>query len=346
MAAITKRAKKGKTGNDQYQVRVRRAGYPAQSATFETRKEAEAWGRDVESKMDRGIFQDLEEAEKNTLGDVIDKFLKEFAPHQYKKRDDGKEAYKFQCAHLNNKLGKYSLAKLDQKLVTKYRDDRLADVWRGKPLSGSTVKKELNMLSKLLGYAEKELDITLPRGNPVKKVRMPSEGKGRDRRLTAEEWERLASECRASRNLGLWPAVQLAVALGARQGEILDLLWKDVDTKNCIALLRDTKNGTDRAVPLTGDALAVFKKLPVNINGRVIKMERMTLYHAFVAARNRAGIADYTFHDLRHEALSRLAERGDLTVLELASISGHRSLQMLQKYTHLQAAKLAKKLRT
>ena len=72
----------------------------------------------------------------------------------------------------------------------------------------------------------------------------------------------------------------------------------------------------------------------------------MTLYHAFVAARNRAGIDNYTFHDLRHEALSRLAERGDLIVLELASISGHRSLQMLQKYTHLQAAHLAKKLRT
>jgi integrase len=78
--------------------------------------------------------------------------------------------------------------------------------------------------------------------------------------------------------------------------------------------------------------------------GEYRTVERMTLYHAFHAACERAGIEDYTWHDLRHEAMSRLGERGDMSIIELASISGHKTLQMVKKYTHLDAEKLAKKL--
>jgi integrase len=334
-----------KKGNFQWHVQIRRKGFPVATKTLETEDVAIKWARDIESKMDKGIFFDRNDAERTTLGDLIDKFLKEHAPHEYKQREDGKEAYKFQCTHLNKRLGKYCLAAIDQKIVAKYRDDRLTDKWRGKPLSGSTVKKELNMLSRLFGYAEIEEGIDLPRGNPVRKVRMPKDGAGRERRLTEEEWKSLENECRASRNRNLWPCVQLAIALGARQGELLNLEWKDVNKKRSVALLRETKNGDDRAVPLTSEALAVLNSLPVSITGgNVLKMARMTLYHAFIAAVKRAGISDYTFHDLRHEALSRLAERGDLTTLEIASISGHKTLSMLRRYTHLQAEKLAKKL--
>lgn len=334
-----------KKGNFQWHVQIRRKGFPVATKTLETEDAAIKWARDIESKMDKGIFFDRTEAEETTLGDLVDKFLREHAPHEYKQREDGKEAYKFQCEHLKKRIGKYCLAAIDQKVVAKYRDDRLADMWRGKPISGSTVKKELNMLSRLFGYAEIEEGIDLPRGNPVRKVRMPKDGAGRDRRLTEEEWKRLEGTCRASRNLSLWPCVLLAIALGARQGELLNLEWKDVNKKRSVALLRETKNGDDRAVPLTSEALAVLNNLPVSITGgKVFNMERMTLYHAFIAAVKRAGINDYTFHDLRHEALSRLAERGDLTTLEIASISGHKTLSMLRRYTHLQAEKLAKKL--
>ena len=334
-----------KKGNFQWHVQIRRKGFPAATKTFETEVAAIKWARDIESKMDKGIYFDRSEAERTTLGDLIDKFLKEHAPHEYKQRDDGKEAYKFQCAHLKKRLGKYCLAAIDQRVVAQYRDDRLADKWHDKPLSGSTVKKELNMLSRLFGYAEIEEGIDLPRGNPVRKVRMPKDGAGRERRLTEEEWKRLEAECRASRNRSLWPCVQLAIALGARQGELLNLDWKDVNKQRRIALLRETKNGDDRAVPLTSQALSVLNSLPFNTNGgMVFNMRRMALYHAFVAAAKRANVIDYTFHDLRHEALSRLSERGDLSMLEIASISGHKTLKMLQRYTHLQAERLAEKL--
>jgi len=132
-----------------------------------------------------------------------------------------------------------------------------------------------------------------------------------------------------------------------RQGELLNLDWKDIDKKRRLALLLDPekiKTEEPRAVPLTSRALAVLESIPRSTTGKVFPVERLTLYHAFVAACKRAGIKDYTWHDLRHEALSRLAERGDLSVLELAAISGHKTLQMLKRYTHLQAEKLAQKL--
>jgi len=73
-------------------------------------------------------------------------------------------------------------------------------------------------------------------------------------------------------------------------------------------------------------------------------MDRTCLLSVFRYASQRAKIQDFTWHDLRHEAMSRLSEKSDFSILELASISGHKTLQMLKKYTHLQAEKLAEKM--
>lgn len=332
MATIRKR------GDLQWEVQVRRKGFPAQTKTFLSKKDAELWASTIESEIGRGVFIDRNEAEKWTLGEIVEKFTKEFAPLHYKVRPDGKEAWRFQAKHLNEALGKYSLAAVDQKLTTKYRDDRL------KKVAGSTVRKELFLLSKILGFAEHECGINLPRGNPIEKIRKPSESKSRDRRLTPSEWEALELECRNSRNRLLWPAVSLAVETAMRQGELLNLKWEDVDLKRKFVYLGDTKNGEARAVPLSPVALDVLKSIPRSISGEVLSLERLTLLHAFQGARKRAKISNFTFHDLRHEALSRLAERGDFSLIEMAAVSGHKTLQMLKRYTHLQAEKLADKL--
>jgi integrase len=328
-----------------WQACVRRKGFPQQYQTFEKKSDAEAWARDIENKMDRGIFQDRSEAEQTTLGDLIDRFEVEFAPYHYKQRADKKEAWRFQIARLKDELGDYSLAVLDQKLVAKYRDVRLKGKGEDRPAVGeSTVRKELYMLSKVLDFGQTECGITLPRGNPVDKIRKPSDGKARDRRLTADEWKKVEAQCRKSRNIYLWPAVELAVETCARQGELLALTWRHVDLKRKLAHLPETKNGEARSVPLSPRAVAVLEALPRSISGEVIPVQRMTLYHVFAAALKRAKINDFTFHDLRHEGLSRLAERGDFSVLEMAAVSGHKTLQMLKRYTHLQAEKLADKL--
>lgn len=334
MATIRKR------GEHQYEVQIRRRGFPTVTKTFLTKRDAELFGWNVESEIRRKVFVDGREAEKWTISDLIVKFRTDYAPHHYKARDDGREAWKYQVNQLDKSLGKYSLAAIDQKLISKFRDDRL------KKVEGSTVRKELFMLSKILKFGESECGIVLPRGNPVSKVRKPAEGRSRDRRLTDQEWTELEKECQASRNPYLWAAVQIAVHTGMRQGEILGLEWADVDLKRKFVQLRDTKNGEDRAVPLAPEALTVFTKMPRSIHGKVFPIPRITLAAAFQAARKRAKIENFAFHDLRHEALSRLSERGDFSVLEIASISGHKTLTMLKRYTHLSASKLADKLAT
>lgn len=328
-----------------WQAKIRRKGYPRQSRTFQFKVDAEAWARDIENKIDRGIFIDRSEAEQTTLGQLIDRFEKEFAPHHYRVREDKKEAWRFQIARIKNELGVYSLSALDQRLVAKYRDIRLRGKGKDRPaVSESTVRKELYMLSKVLDFAQTECGIMLPRGNPVDKIRKPSEGKARDRRLTEKEWLHIENECKVSRNAYLWPAVELAIETCMRQGELLELTWRYVDIKRKLAHLPKTKNGEARSVPLSPRAISILNALPRSITGHVIPLQRMTLFHAFKAALVRAGVSNYTYHDLRHEGLSRLAERGDFSVLELAAVSGHRTLQMLKRYTHLQAEKLADKL--
>ena len=329
-----------------WQAKIRRKGWPLQSRTFAQKIDAEKWARAVEHDMDTGIFQSASDAERTTLSDLIARFEKEFAPHHYRVREDNKEAWRFQCARLRETLGAYSLAAIDQKTVASFRDNRL-DGRKRKAVGESTVRKELHLLSKILGFAETECGINLPRGNPVDKIRKPKEGKGRERRLTEKEWKEVEAQCRKSRNRHLLPAFTLAVETAMRQGELLSLRWEHVDFKNRFALLPNPekiKNEEPRAVPLSTRAIEVLTRLPRSIDGVIFNVERMTLYHAFIAACKRAGVTNYTWHDLRHEAMSRLAERGNFSVLELSAVSGHKTLQMLKKYTHLQATKLAEKM--
>lgn len=333
-----------KRGDLQFQAIVKRKGVGFISKTFTTRKDAETWAKITEADMLRGAYIRRADAEKTTLVEVIKTFSDDYAPQHYRAREDGREAWRFQVERLGEGLGKLSLAALDQKAINAFKKDRLSGGDGRAAVGESTVRKELYMLSKLLKYAENDLGIALPRGNVVGRMAKPSDSRGRDRRLNAKEWAALVEQCRGSRNPWLWPAVQLAVESAMRQGELLGLEWAQVDLQRRVAVLPLTKNGEARAVPLSSAAAGVLAALPRSINDRVFGCGRVTLYSAFRDAVKRAKIEDFTFHDLRHEALSRLAERGDFSVLELAAVSGHKTLQMLKRYTHLQAADLARKL--
>lgn len=324
-----------------WQAVIRRKGHPAQSKTFRLKEEAIKWARAIESKMDKGSFISSSIAEKTTVVELIERFMNEFAIHHYRKREDNREAWRFQCQHLTNFFGEYSVAAVTPQAVAKYRDERM------KVVSGSTVRKEIHMLSKILTVASQEFEIPLPNGNPVDMIRKPKENKGRDRRLTADEFVELMVQCRLSRNKWLAYAVELGVETAMRQAELLQLEWNKIAFDDKLAFLPDPdkiKNSEPRKVPLTSKAIQVLKNMPQHISGRVIPLQRMTLYHAFIAAAKRAGIEDYDWHDLRHEALSRLGKRGDLSVIELSIMSGHKTLQMLMKYIHIHETELAEKL--
>ena len=331
--------------NGSWQAVIRRKGYPNQSGTFERKIDAEVWARRIEGEMDKRTFVSAAVSERMTFAELADSFEKNFAPHHYRGG-----AWKHKLAHLRDRLGSYSLAAITPPVVAKYRDSRLRDPdprYNDKTtapmVSGATVKTEIDLLSKVLGWGQKECHITLPGGNPVFGVRKPKDGKARDRRLNDVEWEALERECRSSRNKLLWNAVQFAVETATRQGELLDIELKHVDFENRTVFLPETKSGEPRRVPLSPKAIEILKAMPDN-EGAVFASERMTLYHAFKAACERAGIADFTWHDLRHEALSRLGESGKYSVFELAAISGHKNLKTLSRYIHVQPQSIARKM--
>ena len=126
-------------------------------------------------------------------------------------------------------------------------------------------------------------------------------------------------------------------------GVLRKLQWRHIDMKNSIATLYDTKTSDNRVTPLSSAAKAILDALPRDIGGFVFPVSKDAISHAFHLACVRAEIKDLRFHDLRHEAVSRLFEK-DFGIMEVASISGHKTLAMLQRYTHLNAQKLAKKL--
>lgn len=339
MATISKRA----TG---YQAQVRRKGFPAISKAFASKRDAESWARQIESEMDRGAYLDRSEAERTTFGDLLDRYAKEVTPFKKSAASEGQRIKRFLR---EDRLVYYKTTALSGKLIAEWRDKRLLVV------SGSTVNRELNLISHVINTARKEWGIHIT--NPVELIRRPKENRGRERRLSADEEKRLLAEleltCRSetgaytaggTHNPWIKPIVVFAIETGMRRGEILSLTWDRVDLKKRVTRLVDSKNGEGRSVPLTLKATALLAALPRSIDGRVFATTNDAVKLAFVRAVERAKIANLHFHDLRHEAVSRLFEKG-LNVMEVASVSGHKTLQMLKRYTHLSSEKLLLKIK-
>ncbi|HAP0314283.1 TPA: integrase, partial [Escherichia coli] len=146
------------------------------------------------------------------------------------------------------------------------------------------------------------------------------------------------------KNLMLYVIFHLALETAMRQGEILALRWEHIDLRHGVAHLPETKNGHSRDVPLSRRARNFLQMMPVNLHGNVFDYTASGFKNAWRIATQRLRIEDLHFHDLRHEAISRFFELGSLNVMEIAAISGHRSMNMLKRYTHLRAWQLVSKL--
>jgi integrase len=232
-----------------------------------------------------------------------------------------------------------TLAKLTTSDVALYRDARLQTV------SPSSVIRELNTISHAVEIARREWGLWLPR-NPVKMVRRPSAPPGRKRRLKDDEEQRLLAACDRGRNRYLKPLVILAIETGMRRGELVGLEWEHVDLERRVAHLPLTKNGESRDIPLSKRATQTLQELATSAKRdpkRVFAISGDSVRLAWEHLRVRAGLADIRFHDLRHEAVSRLFEKG-LNIAEVSAISGHKELRMLQRYTHLRAIDLVQRL--
>lgn len=228
--------------------------------------------------------------------------------------------------------------------IATYRDMRLEEInpRTKRKLATSTVRLEMSLLSNFFdicriewGYCEH---------NPVTNVRKPKPPPGRDRRLTPREERLILRYCHAHANLDLYSIVVLALETAMRQGEILRLKWEHINLKTRVAHLPETKNGSKRDVPLSVKARDALIRLGVKNKGKVVHYSGNGIKSTWRFMNLKLGIENLHFHDLRHEAISRLFELGSLDMMEIAAISGHKSLSMLKRYTHLKAGRLVKKL--
>ncbi len=319
--------------NGKWQARVLRDGYPDQTKTFATKSDAEKWARAIESEIDKGQFVNVSEAQRTTLGDVIARYLVEVTPTMKGALEDTIRLK----AMMRKPVARWSMANLSAVRIAAYRDERLKEV------SAGTVIRELAYLSSIINHARKEWGINVP--NPVQMVRKPQSPQSRSRVLTDDEVSKLLIALEPTGRRSHWtkPAVQLALATAMRRGELLSLRWDHVDLQNRTAFLSDTKNGESRTVPLSTAAVQVLAGLPRHISGTVIPVKFFTLDAAFKRARKRAGLDDVRFHDLRRTAITRMAEKLP-NVIELAAVSGHKSLMVLKRYYRPTASELAQKL--
>lgn len=321
-----------KRGAYQWQAQVRKKGQPLQTKTFETRALAEQWARAIEVEMDKGVFISRAEAESTTLKELLERYLEEITPLKKGAASETNRAR----ALIRLPLARRYVAGIRGVDIARYRDERLRKV------TPSTVKRDLVLLGHVFEVARKEWGIHVH--NPVRDIRLPADNRPRDRRLQAGEEARLLEACREARNPWLLPIVQLALETDMRQGELIRLHWEHIDLNRRTAHLPDTKNGEARTVPLSTTAVRVLRTLPRSLHGPVFPgVTTEAIKRAYIRAVRRAGIENLRFHDLRHEATTRLFEKG-LNIMEVASVTGHKDLRMLRRYTHLKAEDLARKL--
>lgn len=345
-----------------WQAKIRRQGYPDQSRAFAKKTDAEAWARKVESELERGVWRDTAEAERTTLADALERYEKEVTP---RKKGSVQETYKVRALR-RLPLARKSLARIRGADIAEFRDAELAR------LAPSSVVKQLALLSNLFEVARKEWGIEVD--NPVRKISKPKFDNSRARRLEVEEARYLLAavdnpgySVKAKngdrRNEWMPLIVRWAIETAMRQGEILALDWKHVDLEKRTAHLPETKNGTARTVPLSTSAVSLIRPVG-NVHrlrkGRVFPTTASALKQSFTRAVARARrdyerdcaargddpapgfLEDLHFHDLRHEATSRLAER--LQMHELMRVTGHKDTRMLARYYHPRPEDLAKKL--
>lgn len=343
MATITLRTTSD--GAKSHKVEVRLKGHPAQRATFTRLTDARKWAQATEAAIREGRHFKTTEAKRHTLGDLVDRYAREFLPSKKPKTRTAQES---QLGWWKNRIGERALADCTPALIGACRDALAAtiSVRRKTALSASTVNRHLAALSHAFTVGWKEwgwID-----HNPVFAVTKPKEPRGRVRFLDDGERARLLTACRSSASPDLYPAVVLALSTGARAQEVLGLRWPQLDLGRRVATLHETKNGERRVLPLAGPALELLRerskvrRLDTDLvfPGRRHPGKPLDLRAPFEVALKRADITDFRWHDLRHTAASYLAMNG-ATLAEIAEVLGHKTLAMVKRYAHLSEAHTA-----
>ena len=316
-----------------WQARVQIQGHSAISKTFINKADAERWAKQVEVEIQKGSYTNLVLAERTTFAEIIERYIGEVLPTLR----GGKADFIRLKALAKRPIAKLNIVALTPQKIAQHRDERL------KEIAPATVIRELSYFSSIINHARREWGIHI--NNPVALVAKPKSTQGRTRIMDTTETNALFEALRPVGRKSIWmlPLVRLALETAMRRSELLGLRWEHVDIEKRTIFLQLTKNGTSRTVPLSTHAIQILTEIPRMIDGRVFPITHEVVSQAFNRARKQAGVEDIRFHDLRHMAITRLAEKLP-NLIELSAVSGHKSLAMLKRYYHPNPEMLALKI--
>ncbi len=311
---------------DSWFCQIRRKGHKSISRTFDTKADAERWALQIESKIGVGDYVDTREILNTSLAECLERYQREIT---VSKKGAEQERYRISM-WLKDELANKSIGLIRSIDIAKWRDARIAS-----GTSTGTVRLDIALISHLFTIASKEWG--LPVTNPVKNIRIPKPGKARDRVLLPHEEEKILTVCSPEMRV----IIVLALETAMRRGEIVNLRREWI--KGRVITLPDTKNGTSRKVPLSTKAVSVLTEMPTKLDGTVFNYTAHGCTEMFGKYCKKLGITDLNFHDLRHTATTNLFLKG-LSIMEVKQITGHKTMQMLSRYTHINADDLATKL--
>ena len=359
MAWIQERKKKnGKiTYTVTVRIRPRRGGKPVlKTATFDSIRRAREWAKGEEYKIKEGKYSKNTELDKYTFADMIDRYLEDVMPGKYEKERD-REGVRRHLNYWKDKIGHFLLMDITPALIIRHRDQLKKEPYvkfkrssdekqetpeerksRERERSNGTVNRYVGTLSSVFTYA---ISWGWIEENPVSKVKKLKEPRGRVRFLSEEEHKALLEACKNASNANLYTVVVIALTTGARFSEIMNLKWEDVDFSRRLFYFLETKNKERRSVPISQRAYELLDehKKVRRINTKYVFPGKeghkpLELKRQWENAIKKAELEDFRFHDLRHTAASYLAMNG-ASLLDIAHILGHKTLDMTKRYSHL-----------
>lgn len=354
MATIQKRKRSDGSTGYRVLVRIKRDGKTVhqESRTFDRLNNAKLWARRREEELDAPGAIEAAQTAKNddTIANLIDRYIQDVEPI--------KPLGKTKRATLIM-LSRYDLATIPATRLT------AADVishckTRAKEGAGpATISQDISYLRVVLGMCKAAWSIEAS-AQPVmdaqpilRKLGLIGSSKKRDRRPEEKEIDRILAhfeDVKSGKNsIPIDEIIRFALASGMRQGEICRIRWEDLNEQDKTIVIRDRKDpqkkhGNDQLVPLLGESFDIVKRQP-KIDPRIFPYSERSVGAAWRRYRDAAGVKDLMFHDLRHEAATRLFEMG-YSIQEVALVTGHKDWNMLRRYTHLRAKDLHAKYKS
>jgi integrase len=337
MATIEKRINKDKSFS--YRVRIKIKGFPSTSATFYKLANAKKWTSITEAAIrEKKYFKGT--TEKHNFSDLIKRYIENVLIRKPKSIAKQRP----QLLWWKEQLGDYNLNEITTAMIIEARD-KLAQLELDikEQRSASTINRYMAVLNHAFNVAIKEwcwLEVS-----PMRNITKLKEPRGRVRYLTDIERMRLLDAlldvCKGEKYPDLYILVVLALSTGARKMELLTLKWKDIHLDENIIILHETKNNEIRKLPLVGKAFELLQWLndyKISNDSYVFTNrdpnKHLNIDYKWQKIIKKINIKNFRFHDLRHSTASYLAMNG-ATAIEIAEILGHKSLQMVSRYSHL-----------